>query len=87
MIWQYEGESDFDAMLRRRKEMKERLETDFEYRMKSVDDKLRLANAYAGGERYVRYKTTVIDTTTNDEYEIGIYGDCRLYTGTIRSHA
>ena len=86
MIWQYKNESDWDAMKRRRKEMKERLETDFEYRMKSVDDKLRLANAYAGGQRYIRYKTTVIDTVTQDEYEIGIYGECRIFNKNSKSY-
>ena len=71
--------TEWDAILARRKAMKLRLETDFDYRMSEVDKKLRLANAYAGSQRYVRYKTTVHDTYTNDEYEIGIYGECKLY--------
>lgn len=79
--------TEWDRIKARRKEMRERLETDFDFRMKTVDDKLRLANAYAGGERYIRFKTTVIDTVTNEEYEIGIYGECRLYRGNKKDYS
>ena len=71
--------TEWEQIMDRKRKMKHRLETDFEYRMSEVDKKLRLANAYAGDQRYVRYKTTVHDTYTNDEYEIGIYGECKLY--------
>ena len=74
----------WDDLLRKKKEFYKRMETDFEFRMQQVDKKLMTMNALdsSKNDRYFRYKTTVIDSMLNKEYEIGLYGQLTEYKGT-----
>ena len=73
---------DWDKMMAKRKSFYERMENDWGFRMEQVDKKLMTVNALSGSNnRYIRYKSTVIDTLTNDEYEIGIRGELKPYRG------
>ena len=63
--FQYPNESDWDAMMRRRRERLELMENDLEYRMNEVDMKIRLMNGYAGFQKWNRYHLEVYDNEGN----------------------
>lgn len=70
----------WDELKAKKKAFYKRMETDFDFRMEQIDKKLLFLNStYGATPRYVRYKTTVHDTVTNKEYEIGIYGQLKEY--------
>ena len=76
--------NDFDKMMAKRKAYYKRMEDDFEFRMEQVDKKLMTINALSGKDikgnnRYVRYKTTIIEHdglgAEIATYEIGLRGE------------
>ena len=73
--------SDWDTLKRKKKEFYERMKNDLEFRLEQVDKKLFTLNSFETKTRYFRYKTTVIDTMLNKEYEIGLLGELKEYKG------
>ena len=77
---------EWNELLRKKKEFYKKMETDFDFRMKQVDNKLLTLNSFESKDRYFRYKTTVHDTMLNKEYEIGMYGELKEYKGGTKSY-
>lgn len=76
--------SDWERIKEKKKLFYKRMENDFDFRMSQVDNKLMILNG--SGNRYVRYKTTVHDTYTNKEYEIGMYGQLKEYKSELKGY-
>ena len=73
--FQYPNESDWDAMMRRRRERLALMESDIDFRLHEVDMKIRLMNAYSGFQKYNRYQLEVYDNEGNtyDIKENGVF--------------